>query len=101
MKTWCKENERKDGKAYNIYRDGLKIYTTINPKMQLYAEQAVAQHLSSIQEKYHEKSKIQSGEIWEGQDVILERSMKESERWKNMTEEMIPESINFFNFPFK
>jgi penicillin-binding protein 1A len=101
MKTWCKENERKDGKAYNIYRDGLKIYTTINPKMQLYAEQAVAQHLSSVQEKYHEKSKIQSGEIWEGQDVILERSMKESERWKNMTEEMIPEAQirQSFNVP--
>ncbi len=101
MKTWCKENERKDGKSYNIYRDGLKIYTTINPKMQLYAEQAVAQHLSSIQEKYHEKSKIQSGEIWEGQGALLERSMKESERWKNMTEEMIPESQirQSFNVP--
>jgi penicillin-binding protein 1A len=91
MKNWCKENSRKDGKTFNIYRDGLKIYTTINPKMQEHAEQAVAQHLSSIQPRYHESSKIQSDKLWEGQEALLERAMKESERWKNMKEDLVHE----------
>lgn len=42
---WCNKNIKPDGTPYNLYRDGLKIYTTINSKMQLYAEQAVEKHL--------------------------------------------------------
>ena len=38
MKKWCKEHKKNNGDAYDLYRDGLKIYTTINPRMQLYAE---------------------------------------------------------------
>ena len=91
MKNWCKQNSKKDGKSYNIYRDGLKIYTTINPKMQQYAEQAVEQHLSSIQPNYHQNNKKQGDKIWKGQELILERAMKESDRWKNMVAENIPE----------
>ena len=43
---WCKKNTKPDGSPYNIYRDGLKIYTTINSKMQKYAEEALVEHLS-------------------------------------------------------
>ena len=92
MKNWCKEHQRSDGKNYNIYRDGLKIYTTINPKMQLYAEQAVALHLSSIQSRFHERSMLKSKNIWKEHEPILERAMKESERWKNMMQDEVPES---------
>ncbi len=45
MKKWCASHYKADGKKYNLYRDGLKIYTTINSKMQRYAEEAVREHL--------------------------------------------------------
>jgi len=45
LKKWCKTHYKADGEPYNLYRDGLKIYTTINSKMQRYAEEAVAEHL--------------------------------------------------------
>ena len=44
LKKWSSENFKPNGKAYNIYTDGLKIHTTINSKMQLYAENAVKKH---------------------------------------------------------
>ena len=45
LKKWCATHYKADGEPYNLYRDGLRIYTTINSKMQTYAEEAVAQHL--------------------------------------------------------
>ncbi len=45
LKKWCKEHENPDGENYDLYEDGLKVYTTINPRMQLYAEEAVAKHM--------------------------------------------------------
>lgn len=42
---WCEKNKKKDGSNYNIYTDGLKIYTTINSHMQRYAEEAVEEHV--------------------------------------------------------
>lgn len=50
LKKWAKDNRKIDGTEYNIYKDGLKIYTTINSKMQKYAEDAVKEHLSYMQE---------------------------------------------------
>jgi penicillin-binding protein 1A len=43
---WCNKNKKPDGSSYDVYRDGLKIYTTINSRMQEYAEEALAEHLS-------------------------------------------------------
>ncbi len=45
---WCRKNRKADGTPYNIYRDGLKIYTTINSTMQTYAEQAVQKQMESV-----------------------------------------------------
>ena len=50
MKKWCKEHKKSNGDNYDLYKDGLKIYTTINPRMQLYAEEAVAKHMSYMQQ---------------------------------------------------
>ncbi len=47
MKKWCSTHTKTDGSNYNLYRDGLKIYTTINSKMQRYAEEAVKEHLGN------------------------------------------------------
>jgi penicillin-binding protein 1A len=46
MKNWCANHYKPDGKPYNLYRDGLKIYTTIDSRMQRYAEEAVREHLA-------------------------------------------------------
>jgi penicillin-binding protein 1A len=91
MKKWCKEHKKVNGKNYNIYRDGLKIYTTINPKMQLYAEAAVEQHLKDMQRNYRNIPGIKNGTVWKEQQKILEDAMKNSDRWRNMIAEEIDE----------
>lgn len=52
LEKWCKENKKPDGTTYNLYKDGLKIYTTVNSKMQSYAEQAVKEHLKKLQKDF-------------------------------------------------
>lgn len=53
LKKWAKENPRPDGEQYDIYTDGLKIYTTINAKMQQYAEEAMKEHMSYYQKLFN------------------------------------------------
>jgi penicillin-binding protein 1A len=84
LQDWC--NTHKDpatGEKYDLYKDGLKIYTTIDPKMQLYAEEAVVRHMTSMQKNFNRQL---SKNVWKGQDNILNAAMKETERWKNMKE---------------
>jgi penicillin-binding protein 1A len=83
MKRWCKENKKNNGDAYDLYRDGLKIYTTINPRMQLYAEESVAKHISYMQKLLNTQENIKNGTVWKGFENVLEQAMKQSERWKN------------------
>ena len=52
MKKWCSTKLKTDGSPYNLYTDGLKIYTTIDSRMQAFAEEAVAIHISSLQEDF-------------------------------------------------
>ncbi|MBP6687735.1 MAG: transglycosylase domain-containing protein, partial [Lacibacter sp.] len=84
MKKWAKENKKTNGESYNIYRDGLKIYTTINPRMQLYAEEAVSKHMSALQKNYWTLPWVKDNSIWKGHENIIERGMKDSDRWKKM-----------------
>ncbi|MFM9989371.1 penicillin-binding protein 1A [Flavobacterium sp.] len=92
MKKWALENKKEDGSDYNIYSDGLKIYTTIDSRMQLYAEEAVKEHLKNLQEEFFLEAKqnktapfirITQPEI----DKLMMRSMKNTERWRIMSEE--------------
>lgn len=82
LKKWCKDHKRPDGKHYNLYKDGLKIYTTINPRMQLYAEEAVAKHMSYMQKILNSQGNVKSGSVWKGHENVLEAAMKQSDRWK-------------------
>lgn len=82
MKKWCKEHKKPGGGNYNLYKDGLKIYTTINPIMQQYAEEALAKHYSYMQKVLAAQSDIKSGSVWKGRDNILEAAMKQTDRWK-------------------
>jgi penicillin-binding protein 1A len=50
--AWCATHERPDGKPYNLYTDGLKIYTTIDSRLQQYAEMAMQSHLKELQKKF-------------------------------------------------
>jgi penicillin-binding protein 1A len=101
MKKWCKEHKKNNGDPYDLYRDGLKIYTTINPRMQLYAEQAVAQHMSYLQKQFNQQANIKSGTIWKEFSAQLELAVKQTDRWKNLKkEEMEEEAIRkTFNEP--
>ncbi|MEO6843992.1 MAG: transglycosylase domain-containing protein [Ginsengibacter sp.] len=93
---WCSTHkDPKTGENYDLYRDGLKIYTTIDPKMQLYAEEAVIKHMTAMQKTFNKQL---GKNVWKGHEDILNRAMKESERWKNMkeagaTDEAIKESF--------
>src|SRR6478735_2190902 len=87
LKKWCKTHTKPDGESYNLYLDGLKIYTTINPKMQLYAEEAVAKHMAYMQKILNSQKDIKSGSVWKGHENVLEAAMKVSERWKNAKKE--------------
>jgi penicillin-binding protein 1A len=89
MKKWVEENKKPDGSDYNIYKDGLRIYTTIDSRMQLYAEEAVEAHMANLQEEFFEQAKenknapfvnISQAET----DRILKKAMKASARWNIM-----------------
>ncbi len=92
MKKWCKEHKKNNGDNYNLYRDGLKIYTTINPRMQYYAEEAVARHMSYLQKAFNEQNNIKNGTIWKDFNNLLELAIKQTDRWKKMKTEDIDET---------
>lgn len=87
---WCKKNTKKDGTNYNLYTDGLKIYTTIDSRMQKYAEEAVVDHVKELQgqffkeKKNRKKAPYSNNLTQEEVDVILKRSMKQSDRYRQM-----------------
>ncbi len=85
-----KDLKKGDGKAYDVNKDGLKIYTTINPRMQMYGEQAVAQHLSSYQKNFS-YGRGYFEQQWRKHPNVLEREMKNSERYKSMKADGISE----------
>ena len=91
MKTWVKENKQPDGTDYDIYRDGLKIYTTIDSRMQTYAEEAVSQHLKNLQEEFKtEQKKNKNAPFVNISDdetkKLIARAQKSSERWRVLKE---------------
>jgi len=93
VKDWCKEHKNPaTGKPYNIYRDGLKIFTTINPRMQLDAEEAVAKHMPTLQRVLNMEPGIKSGKVWNGYENVLISAMKNSDRWKNMKDDGVSEA---------
>ena len=90
MTEWCKNHtDPKTGRNYDLYRDGLKIYTTIDTKMQLYAEEAVILHMNAMQKKFNSQL---GKDVWKNHQDILMRAMKESERWRQMKEDEINEA---------
>lgn len=74
-------------RPYNIYKDGLKIYTTIDMRMQQYAEQSVEQHLADLQKQFMAQRGYGNYAVWKGHMDIVKSSIKQSDRYKMMKEE--------------
>ena len=103
---WCNKNMRKDGKPYNIYTDGLKVYTSIDTRMQKYAEDAVYQHVVKYLQPAFTRSMrskpnapFTSSLTPKQVRQILNRSMMQSERYRTMkaagaSDEEIREAFN-------
>ena len=92
MKDWCNNNRNpKTGEAYDLYRDGLKVYTTIDSRMQQYAEESMQAHMPNVQSRLNASLKQKGDRIWKGHDNIIEAAMKFTDRWKTMKEEGIDE----------
>ena len=87
---WCEKNVKKDGSKYNLYTDGLKIYTTIDSRMQQYAEEAVVEHMQDLQKRFFKEKKgaKKAPYTWrltqEEVDGILNRAMRQSDRYRAM-----------------
>lgn len=105
---WCKTKLKPDGEPYNIYKDGLKIYTTIDSRMQKYAEEAVEEHMGKDLQpaffnhwKGHKNAPF--GHDVSQQDItrLMELSMKRSERYIRLKKADVPEDSirKVFNTP--
>ena len=106
MDDWINENPKPDGSKHNLYRDGLRIYTTIDSRIQQLAEDAVIGHMKNLQQEFFLQNTeeenptapfldLRDGEI----DTLLQRTAYRSERWRKMklagiSEEEILSSFN-------
>lgn len=88
---WCKKNRKKDGSEYNVYEDGLKIYTTIDSRMQKYAEESMQAHVAEyLQPHFNEENKHKANAPFTSDltpkqvNEIMERSIRQSERYNVM-----------------
>lgn len=103
---WCNKNRKRNGDCYNVYTDGLRVYTTIDSRMQEYAEQAAREHIVKYlqpafdKENRGRKSAPYSGNLSAEQvNKILMRSVRQSERYRVLkesgaSEEEIKRSFN-------
>lgn len=90
---WCNKNLNKDGRPYNIYTDGLKVYTTLDSRMQKYAEEAVYEHVVNyLQPAFDKENRGKKNAPYSGRlsaeaiNKILQRSVTQSERYRVMKE---------------
>ena len=111
LKDWVNQdnNKKADGKKYNIYRDGLRVYTSIDSRMQIIAETSVSEHMKALQAEFFVQNTKQRNPTapfleLEEEDVerLLNLGMKRSERWRKMRYDLkkpINEIVNSFNKP--
>jgi penicillin-binding protein 1A len=107
---WCSKNKKPDGTSYDIYKDGLKIYTTINSTMQKYAEEAVTEHLSGeIQPDFYRRAKTFRNPPYsddlskkEVEDIMMS-SIERTDRYYSMKLAGVPEDsiMLAFNTPVR
>lgn len=106
MLNWIQDNPKPDGEKYNLYLDGLTIYTTLDSRMQTYAENAVKEHMSNLQDAFFEQNTPEWNPTAPFLDLtekeverLMNQAMRRSERWRKMklagkTEEDIKASFD-------
>ncbi len=108
MKNWIKENLKEDGSSYNIYRDGLKIYTTIDSRLQKLAEEALKKHMVNLQKEFFLQNEIELNptapfiDLRDGQiDTLMNNSIRRTERWRKMKNRGVDEESILKSFETK
>lgn len=89
MRTWVKNNPKPNGEQYDIFKDGLKIYVTIDSRMQKYAEEAVTEHMANLQSYFFKEQKYNGTAPFydlekEQIDRIYQRAKRNSDRYKRL-----------------
>ena len=91
MRKWTKNNPKPDGTKYDIFRDGLRIYTTLDSRLQEIGEKAVNAHMANLQEEFFLQNTPEANptapflDLREGEiDTLLQNKARRSERWRKM-----------------
>lgn len=94
LDEWCKNHNKPDGKPYNLYKDGLKIYTTINSRMQQYAEEAVREYIGKELQplffkhwKGHKNAPFDANLTDDERNMLLREAMARTERYARLKEQ--------------
>jgi penicillin-binding protein 1A len=101
LEEWCKSIKKPDGSKYNLYTDGLRIITTIDSRMQSYAEASIKEHMKQLQNTFNKHWKGRNP--WGKNSDVLTRAVKRSDRYKNLTKsgKTEEEIEKIFNTPVK
>ena len=110
MKKWSKNNKKANGENYNIYEDGLRIYTTIDSRLQANAEAAVMEHMPRLQKEFDHQAKkyfknapfyfpkLNAKQTKKEISKIMNRAMRRSERWRVLKKQGLEEDSIVANF---
>ena len=79
---WCKEHQKDNGDPYNLYTDGLRIRTTLNYDFQYFAQQSVKEYMQNLQQVFN--SHWNNADPWKNQPEILQRAIRQTERYRKM-----------------
>lgn len=104
---FCNKNRKPDGTLYDLYQDGLRIYTTIDSRMQRYAEEAVHEHMTDLQDRFFKEKRNKSYAPFSRNlskndiDGIMKRSMRQTDRYRAMKKQGMDEDniLQVFNTP--
>ena len=104
---FCNKNHKPDGTPYDLYHDGLRIYTTIDSRMQKYAEEAVSEHMQDLQKSFFREKRKKSYAPFskdlteEDIDGIMNRSMRQTDRYRGLKKQGLNENDirKLFNTP--
>ena len=94
---WCYKNLKANGEPYDIYRDGLKIYTTVDARMQRYAEQAMKEHMRDhVQPQMENQIKSRGGSLFPDltkaeSEAKIDAAMRQTDRWRSMAKDGVSE----------
>ena len=105
MNQWLKENPKPDGTKYDLFRDGLKIYTTVDSRFQSLAEQAMNDHMKNLQKEFFAQNTLKDNptapflDLREGEiDTLLKRAAFRSERWRKLSNRGVDEELILKSF---